>query len=358
LKLVIQIPCLNEREQLAATIADLPRQVAGFDEVEVLVIDDGSTDGTFERAQELGVHHIVRFPEHRGLAAAFMAGIDAALRLGADVIVNTDADNQYCGGDIPRLVAPVVEGRADVTIGNRQTDRIAHFSWLKRRMQSWGSRLVRSASGTNVSDATSGFRAIGRSAALRLYVHNRFSYTLETIVQGGHLGVVFEDVDLGRINPNTRRSRLFTSLPQYLRRNGPVILRSYVMYRPVRTFAVAAVAMFFAGAALVGRFLYHFVLHPDRSGHAQSLVIGVGCIILAFLMTIVAVLADLLSANRRLIEDVLVRVRRLDAEEAARIRARGEPLVGVHSTGQPPWRDEETVSVSSSISVGARRAAQ
>jgi glycosyltransferase involved in cell wall biosynthesis len=356
-KLVIQIPCLNERDQLAGTLADLPRQVAGFDEIEVLVIDDGSTDGTFERAQELGVHHIVRFPERRGLAAAFVAGIDAALRLGADVIVNTDADNQYCGADIPRLVAPLVAGRADVTIGDRRTDRIAHFSWLKRRMQSLGSRLVRSASGTNVRDATSGFRAITRHAALRMHVHNRFSYTLETIIQGGHSGLVFEDVELGRTNPDTRRSRLFKSLPQYLRRNGPVILRSYVMYRPVRTFAVAAATTFLLGAVLIARFLYYFAMHPDRSGHAQSLVMGVGCIILAFLMTVVAVLSDLLSANRRLIEDVLVRVRRLDSEAAAQAAALGETIEGIHSTGQPPWRDEQPVSVSAPLSVKARRAA-
>jgi glycosyltransferase involved in cell wall biosynthesis len=346
MKLLIQIPCLNERDHLAGTLADLPRQVDGFDEIEVLVIDDGSTDGTFERARELGVHHLVRFPKHRGLAAAFMAGIDASLRLGGDVIVNTDADNQYRGADIPRLVAPILAGRADVAIGNRQTDRVAHFSRLKRLMQRWGSRVVRSASGTQVADATSGFRAISRAAALRLYVHNRFSYTIETIVHGGHAGVVFEDVDLDRTNPATRRSRLFRSIPQYVRRNGPVILRSYVMYRPVRTFAFAAMAMFLAGALLSGRFLYYYVLDPTRSGHVQSLAIGIGCIILSLLTAVVAVLSDLLSANRRLMEEVLARVRRLDAHDAMRAVARGEPVEGVSSTGQPPWGADSSAVVS------------
>jgi glycosyltransferase involved in cell wall biosynthesis len=338
-KLVIQIPCLNERDQLARTLADLPRRVEGFDEIEVLVIDDGSTDGTFEQAVELDVHHIVRFPEHRGLSAAFMAGIDAALRLGADVVVNTDADNQYCGTDIPLLVAPVAAGRADIVIGNRQTDKIAHFSWLKRVMQRWGSRLVRGASGTKVADATSGFRAISRAAALRMYVHNRFSYTLETIIHGGRSGIVFQDVDLSRTNPGTRRSRLFTSLPQYLRRNGPVILRAYVMYRPVRTFAVAAVMTFFAGVLLVARFVYLYLRDPSHSGHTQSLIVGVGCVVLSFLIALVALLSDLLSANRRLLEEVLARVRKLDAESSMSATRRGEPLEGVHSTGAAPWRD-------------------
>ncbi len=204
--------------------------------------------------------------------------------------------------------------------------------------------MVRGASGTNVTDATSGFRAIARSAALRLYVHNRFSYTLETIIQGGRSGVVFADVDLGRTNPGTRRSRLFVSLSHYIRRNGPVILRSYVMYRPVWTFSVAAAATFLAGSVLIGRFLYYFFVDPTRSGHAQSLVVGVGCVILSVLMALVAVLSDLLSANRRLLEEVLGRVRRLDADLASRTAARGEPIEGVHSTGRAPWRDAGAIS--------------
>jgi glycosyltransferase involved in cell wall biosynthesis len=336
-KLVIQIPCLNERDQLSGMLADLPRTIDGVDEIEVLVIDDGSTDGTSDRAAELGVHHVVRFPQNRGLSAAFMAGIDAALRLGADVIVNTDADNQYRGEDIARLVAPVVERRADVVVGDRQTDTIAHFSLLKRVLQRWGSRVVRSASGTRVADATSGFRALSRRAALGMFVHNRFSYTVETIVQGGRTGLSFENVAI-RTNPKTRDSRLFKGMGQYLRRNGPVILRAYGMYRPVQTFAYVALLFLLAGLGLVGRFLYFFALDPGRSGHQQSLTVGVGLVVLAFLVGVVAVFSDLLAANRRLLEDLLSRMRRLDAQLAGEALRRGEPIDGVRSTGAPPWR--------------------
>ncbi len=337
MKLVIQIPCLNERDQLSGMLADLPRVIDGVDEIEVLVIDDGSTDGTSDRAAELGVHHVVRFPRNRGLSAAFIAGIDAALRLGADVIVNTDADNQYKGEDIARLVAPVVERRADVVVGDRQTDTIEHFSWLKRALQRWGSRVVRSASGTRVADATSGFRALSRRAALGMFVHNRFSYTVETIVQGGRTGLSFENVAI-RTNPKTRDSRLFKGMGQYLRRNGPVILRAYGMYRPVQTFAYVALLFLAAGLGLVGRFLYFYAQNPDRSGHQQSLTVGVGCVVLAFLVGVVAMVSDLLAANRRLLEDLLTRMRRLDAQLAGDALRRGEPIDGVRSTGAPPWR--------------------
>jgi glycosyltransferase involved in cell wall biosynthesis len=336
-KLIIQIPCLNEREHLASTLADLPRRIDGVDTIEVLVIDDGSTDGTSAKAAELGVHHIVRFPKNRGLSAAFMAGIEAAVRLGADVIVNTDADNQYPGRDIARIVAPILAGRADVVIGNRQTDQIAHFSPLKRRMQRWGSRMVRTVSATKVADATSGFRAISRQAAYRMFVHNRFSYTLETIIHGGHSGIVFEDVPVVT-NPTRRASRLFSSMPQYVRRNGPVIARAYAMYRPVQTFLSVALLLFVLGGALVGRFLFYYVRDPSYGGHTQSLVIGVGGIILSFLVALLAMLSDLLAANRRLLEELLGRVRRLDADAATRSQERGAPVEGVQSTGAAPWR--------------------
>jgi glycosyltransferase involved in cell wall biosynthesis len=283
------------------------------------------------------VHHIVRFAANRGLSAAFMAGVDASLRLGADVIVNTDADNQYPGADIARLVEPILARRADVVIGDRQTHRIAHFSLMKRMLQRWGSSLVRRASGANVTDATSGFRALSRRAAYRTFVHNRFTYTIEMIIQGGRAGLVFENVKI-QTNARTRESRLFTSIPQYLRRAGPVILRAYAMYCPVQSFASIAIVFFAAGASLAGRFVYLYVKNPTYSGHAQSLVAGVGLVILAFLVGLLAAVSELLAANRRLAEETLARVRRLDAEAARAARERGEALDGITSTGAAPWQ--------------------
>jgi glycosyltransferase involved in cell wall biosynthesis len=339
-KLVIQIPCLNERDHLGQTFADLPRQVPGVDEIEVLVIDDGSTDGTREVAAELGVHHIVRFPRHRGLSAAFMAGLDASLRLGADVIVNTDADNQYRGADIARLVEPIVAGRADIVVGDREPGKIKQFSLLKRLLQGWGSSVVRRVSGTRVADSTSGFRALGRKAAYSAFVHNRFTYTLETIIQAGRADLVIENVKIG-VNPKTRESRLFSSIPAYIRRNGPVIFRAYGMYRPVQTFAYVAVVLLLVGLAMVGRFAYIYVRTPLHSGHTQSLVVGVGAVILSFMVALVAMLSDLLAMNRRLLEEALSRIRRLDAKLArASFDERPDRVEGVESTGAAAWRGD------------------
>ena len=336
-KLVIQIPCLNECEQLPDTLADLPRHVDGIDEIEIVVVDDGSTDGTSDQAAEFGVHHIVRFPQHRGLAVAFMAGIDASLRLGADVIVNMDADNQYRGADVERIVAPILRHEADVVVGDRQTDRIPHFSPLKRCLQRWGSSFVRRISGTSVNDATSGFRAFGRLAAYQMFVHGRFTYTLETIIQGGRSGLVFKDVKLDT-NPVRRASRLARSTAHYVYESAGLLVRAHGMYRPVQTFAYAAAILFACGAILCGRFLFLYVRNPNYSGHTQSLVAGFGCAILSFLVGLLAVLSELLVANRRLLEDVLARVRRLDAELARAAVARGDRLEGVRSTGATPWR--------------------
>ncbi len=335
MKLIIQIPCLNERDSLPGTLADLPRKIEGVDEIEVLVIDDGSSDGTSELARELGVHHIIRFPHNRGLAAAFMAGMDAGIRLGADVIVNTDADNQYRGQDIELLLKPIIEGRADLVIGDRQTDRIQHFSPIKKLLQRWGSRVVRTLSATKVTDSPSGFRAISRRAALRLFVHNRFTYTIETVIQAGRAGLSIENVKV-LTNRQLRESRLFRSIPNYLRRAGGVMFRAYAMYRPVQIFSRLAIVLFVAGSAIWLRFIYFYVTAGGSSGHVQSLLLGTGAIVLAFLVGLVAMLAELLAANRRLLEELLMRVRRIDSTLAQ--QSGNLEIEDVHSTGAAPWR--------------------
>lgn len=335
MKLIIQIPCLNETETLPQTLAALPRTVDGVDEIEVLIIDDGSTDGTAALAAELGVHHIVHFPQNRGLAAAFTAGIDAALRLGADIVVNTDADNQYRADYIPALVRPILERRADMVIGDRQTEQIEHFSPLKKVLQRWGSGVVRTLSATQVADSPSGFRAISRKAALRLFVHNRFTYTLETVIQAGRSGLTIANVQV-ETNGKTRESRLFRSIPDYLRRAGSVMVRSYAMYQPVQILMRLALVFFLLGAITWLRFIYYYIVTGGVSGYIQSLVIGTGLMTLAFMMGLVGMLAELLASNRRLLEEVMVRVRRLDAE-LVRQHGGPPPIDGVTSTGAPPW---------------------
>jgi glycosyltransferase involved in cell wall biosynthesis len=341
MKLIIQIPCYNEQEQLGETFADLPRTLKGIDEIEVLIIDDGSSDATYDKALALGAHYIIRFPKNRGLATAYQAGLDACMRLGADIVVNTDADNQYRGADIARLIEPILAQQADMVIGDRQTDTIEHFSLLKRFLQKWGSRIVRRASGTEVVDSTSGFRAINNRAMSYLFVHNKFTYTLETIIQAGSLGLTITNIKI-RTNPDKRKSRLASSITDYLRRNGPVIFRSYTMYWPVQTFGYIALALFTLGVILVGRFLFYFIQNPNYSGHIQSLQLGVGATVMAFIFGLIALLGDLLASNRRLSQEILSRLRKVEAtivyKNAPLEKGVSTPFNEVYKTGADAWR--------------------
>ncbi len=331
MKLIIQIPCLNEEETLPATLADLPREVEGFDQVEWLIIDDGSTDRTVEVARTHGVDHIVRLTNNRGLAAGFQAGLDASLKLGADVIVNTDADNQYNGADIPLLVAPILAGDADMVIGDRQTDTIAHFSPLKKRLQKLGSWVVRQASETDVPDTTSGFRAYNREAALQMAVVSRFTYTLETIIQAGKLLVAVEDVPI-RTNEQTRESRLFPSMWSYVRRNSVSIFRIYAQYEPMRVFMTLAVLLFVLALVPWTRFFVSW-LQGDGAGHVQSLIFGAVLFNAAVVMAALGVIGDLMHAQRIMSQRIFERVRRIELQLDVP-PSHYEP--GARPTGQPP----------------------
>ena len=321
MKLIIQIPCHNEAETLPAVVASIPRRIDGVSTVELLVIDDGSTDDTAQVARACGAHHVVSHPDRRGLAAAFQAGLDAALRLGADIIVNTDGDNQYPQADIPRLIAPILSRQAEVVIGDRQPATIAEFSLLKRLLQGWGSWVVRLASGTAVPDATSGFRAYSREAALRLNIFTRYSYTLETIIQAGKKGLRVAYITI-KTNPKVRPSRLVRSEWDYVKRSVATIIRIYALYEPLRTFGLISLPFVLVGLVLIGRFFY-FYLTGDVVGVArfiQSVVIGAAALIIGLLILLFGILADLVSANRRLMEEVLYRLKRLEMERAAETR--------------------------------------
>jgi len=311
-KLIVQIPCFNEAEQLPATLQDLPREVPGIDKVEWLIIDDGSTDATVEVARRHGVDHIVRLTNHKGLAEAFQAGLDACLKLGADVIVNTDADNQYQAAAIPELVRPVLAGQADLVIGDRNIETIAHFSRSKKRLQRLGSSVVRSVSHTTVPDVTSGFRAYNREAALQVQVVSKFTYTIETIIQAGKMLVSVDHVPVGT-NPQVRASRLFSSTWSYVRRNAVAIFRIYTMYEPLRVFLVAAAVAAAIGSVIWIRFLYYFFSEGGR-GHVQSLILGATMLVIAVQLAALAVMADVLAAIRVLLQRTLERVRRVELE--------------------------------------------
>ena len=314
MKLVIQIPCLNEAEVLPQTLKDLPREIDGIDEIEVLIIDDGSTDGTVTVAREHGVKHVVSFTSNLGLARAFAAGLDKALKLGADIIVNTDADNQYRGDCIADLVRPILDGRADLVVGDRQTHTVEHFSWLKKRLQKLGSWVVRKLSGTDVPDATSGFRAYSREAALRLNIVSEFSYTVETIIQAGMRGLITTHVPI-QTNPVTRESRLFRSTWHFIKQQSATILRMYVMYSPLKTFAVLSAVPFLIAMVLGIRFLVFYFSSGRASGHVQSLIVMAVLFTLSFLLMVLGILADLIYGSRRLVEDALYRTRLMELRE-------------------------------------------
>lgn len=316
LKLIIQIPCFNEVETLGITIAALPRVVPGFSSVEWLVIDDGSKDGTSELAKRLGVHHVVRHPVNRGLAAAFMTGLDACLQFGADVLVNTDADNQYHADDIPLLTQPILEREADIVIGARPIEETEHFSFVKTKLQRLGSWAVRMASRTSVADAPSGFRAMSREAAMRLNVFNEYTYTLETIIQAGLSNLIVRSVPV-RTNPDLRPSRLVKSIYSYVRRSLGTILRVFVTYRPLTLFLWLAAIFGSAGLVAGVRFVY-FYLSGDGTGHVQSVVLASMCLLLAAVMSVIGILADLIAVNRKLLERVLYRVKRIEQQSSAR----------------------------------------
>jgi len=309
-KLIVQIPCYNEAETLPQTLADLPRRIEGVDVIEFLVIDDGSTDRTVEVARQSGVHHIVRMTKNKGLANGFMAGLDACLRLGADIIVNTDADNQYCGADVVRLVEPILRGEAELVVGDRNTGGITHFSWMKKRLQGLGSWVVRQVSNTEIPDATSGFRALSRDAALQMNVVSRFTYTLETLIQAGKKNLAVAHVPV-RTNSQTRESRLFRSNWSYVKQSMATILRIYTMYEPLKMFSYIGALVFTVGLLLGLRFVFYYLI-TGGAGHIQSLILAAILLIVGFQVFVMGLLADLLGSNRQLTENLLYRLKKIE----------------------------------------------
>ncbi|MFT6986934.1 MAG: glycosyltransferase involved in cell wall biosynthesis [Psychromonas sp.] len=312
MKLIVQIPCFNEEATLPATFNDIPKQIDGVDVVEILIIDDGSTDKTIEVAKALGVHHIVINKNNRGLARTFRTGLNECLKLGADIIVNTDGDNQYAGWDIPKLIQPILDGKADLVVGDRNTAKVAHFSPFKKFLQRLGSYVVKTLSGVKVPDAVSGFRAYSRDAALQLNIVSPFSYTIEALIQAGkkHMAVTSVPVET---NEKTRESRLFSSIPKFIERQLTTIVRMYAMYQPLKVFFFIGLTLSILGAIPILRFLY-FYFTGDGEGHLQSLVLGGVFTILGFISFLIALLADLMNFNRQLIEQTLEKVRRIELE--------------------------------------------
>lgn len=311
MKLIIQVPCYNEEQALGITLDSLPREVSGFEKVEWLIIDDGSTDRTVEVANLYGVDYVVRLPKNQGLAKAFMAGLEASLKAGADIIVNTDADNQYCADDIHKLVEPILSGKAEMVLGSRPILEIERFSFTKKLLQKLGSWAVRAASGTNTPDAPSGFRAISRSAALRLNVFNEYTYTLETIIQAGQKGLAITSVEVG-VNEDLRPSRLIKSTTSYVYRSILTIFRIFMTYRPFQFFLVPGLVLFCIGTLIGFRFLFYY-FQGFGQGHIQSLILTTILLIMGFQFIMFGLLADLIAVNRKILEDIQWRMRKIDA---------------------------------------------
>jgi glycosyltransferase involved in cell wall biosynthesis len=313
MKLIIQIPCYNEAEVLTSTLALLPRKLDGFDQVEFLVIDDGSHDGTAAAAKAAGVEHIVRLPFHKGLARAFSAGLDASLRCGADVILNTDADNQYCAEDIPLLLAPILTGEAHIVIGDRGVASLEHFAPIKRRLQVLGSQVVSSAAGLNIPDATSGFRALTREAALRTMVLSDYSYTLETLIQAGNNRIPVLSVPI-HTNPPTRPSRLIRSITSYIRNSSVTIVRSFTLYRPLRVFTVIGSVLVALGLLLGARFVVTRYIFGQEVNQIQSLILTAVLLLAGFQTLLIGLVTDLIAFNRKILEEILYRLKSADRE--------------------------------------------
>ncbi len=310
MKLIIQIPCYNEAETLHIALDALPKHIDGIDVIEYLIINDGSKDNTVEVARNWGVNYVVNFKQNRGLAKGFMAGLDACLRNGADIIVNTDADNQYRGEDIEKIVRPILEGRADIVIGERPIDQTEHFSWVKKKLQHFGSWVVRRASSTNIPDAPSGFRAYSREAALQMNVVNEYTYTLEQIVQAGRTRIPIMSVPI-RTNEELRPSRLFSSMFGYVKKSMLTIIRAYLMYKPMRFFFVLGCIPFVLGVLLGIRFLVFF-LNGVGNGNVQSLILCSMLILISVMVWVVGLLADVMAANRKILQEIQQKVRELD----------------------------------------------
>lgn len=311
MKLIIQIPCYNEAETLEIALNDLPKHIDGIDTIEYLIINDGSSDNTVEVAQKWGVHYVVNFKRNKGLAKGFMAGLDACLRNGADIIVNTDADNQYNGDDIETIVRPIIEGQTDIVIGARPIDQIEHFSPVKKKLQHFGSWVVRKASNSDIPDAPSGFRAYSREAAMQMVVINEYTYTLETIVQAGREKIAMTSVPI-RTNAELRPSRLFNNMLGYIKKSMLTIIRAFVMYKPLKFFSILGGAVFGIGLIIAIRFLI-FYLMGDGEGHAQSLILASTLMIIGFQTIVIGILGDVISANRKLLEEIRYKILRLES---------------------------------------------